>query len=231
MLSLHGPSLDLRIDPRLIFYVLLVIIAALAGLSTAAGALLHVFAWPEESFGYEVVKLFWLDSEHNIPTLYQCSVMFAASVLFVLVGKRYRRVRLGSAMPWYALAIGFTFLAWDEGAQIHETIGIHFGTSFHGSWLYFYVPAAAALFALLVPFLLRLPARTRWLLIASGAFYGGGAIGVELISQLYAGADSRTSPIYAGLATLEEVLEMFGVALLIFTLLDHLGRLQKPAKP
>lgn len=228
---LHASSFDLRIDPQRVFQVLLVLILALAVLSTAAGALMCFFSWREGSFGFEMVRLFWLDTEHNIPTLYQCSVMFAASLLFVLVGQRYHRLNLGFAAPWYVLAAAFTFLAWDEGAQIHETIGIHFGTSFDGSWLYFYVPATALLFALLVPFLRRLPARTRGLLLVSGACYVGGAVGVEFAGQLYAQAHSRVSLIYGALATLEEVLEMFGVALLIFALLDHLGSLSKSPAP
>jgi hypothetical protein len=218
---------DLTIDPRHVLRVLIGIIAALAFASTTAGTMLYLFRWPEESFGYEMVKLFWLDTEHNIPTLYQCAVMFAASGLFFLLGQKYRRERIAPAAGWYALAAAFTFLAWDEGAQIHETVGIHFGTSYGGSWLYFYAPAAAAFAAMLVPFLLRLPSRTRYLLIASGATFVAGAVVVEFFGQLYADAYGRTRPIYAGLATVEEVLEMLGVALLIYTLLEHLGALPR----
>jgi|SRR5690606_22124755 len=219
--SPHG--LKLAIHPRRVLYVLLGIIAALAFASTVAGALLYLFAWPEDSFAYEMVKLFWVDTEHNIPTLYQCMVMFAASALFFLLGEQYRRKPGAPSAGWYVLGAAFTFLAWDEGAQIHEKVGFHFGTTFDGTWLYFYVPAAAALLASLVPFLSRLPQRTRSLLLSSGMLYAAGAVGAELVGQLHAEAAGRTNAVYAALATIEEVLEMLGVAFLIFALLEHLG--------
>jgi hypothetical protein len=77
--------------------------------------------------------------------------------------------------------------------------------------------------AALIPFLFRLPARFRLLFIVSGAVYVGGGIGVEIVSQLYADASGKWDPIYAALATLEETLEMLGVALLIYALLQRLA--------
>lgn len=222
----------LAVDSWQVLKILVSIIAALTVASTVAALSLWLFEWPEGSFGYALVELFWLDTEQNIPTLYQCSALFAASVLSILVGRRSSRAGAIHGPWWYALAGLFAFLGIDEGAQLHESVGdvikAASDTTFGASWSLIYVPVALAVLAALVPFLLRLPARTRWLLVLSGAVYVGGSVAVEIAGQVHAGFFGQTNPVYAGLATIEEVLEMLGVALLIFTLLEHLRTLPQP---
>ncbi len=212
------------VSPRRVLALQAQIIALLAIASTAAGTALYFSSWPEESFGYQMVRMFWLDAEHNIPTLYQCVAMLAASALFAVIGSRYRTLGKAAA-PWFVLAGAFAFFAIDEASRIHETVGLAFGTSFGASWTYFYIPVGLALLVYFIPFLRRLPARIAGLLVLSGALLVGGAVGVEIVGQLYAGAFSKETPIYAGLATVEEVLEMLGVAVLNYTLLEHIRTL------
>lgn len=216
----------LAIDSWQALKVLVSIIAMLTAASTIAAFSLYFFEWPEDSFGYGMVKLFWLDSEQNIPTLYQCSALFAASVLFIVIGRRGRRAGTVHVSYWYGLGAVFIVLGIDEGAGLHETVGdainATYDTRFGASWSFLYIPAALVVLAWLTPFLLQLPARTRNLLILSGALYVAGSVAVEIISQIHVLSSGRTNPVYAGLATLEEVLEMLGVAVLIFALLEYL---------
>ena len=71
-----------------------------------------------------------------------------------------------------------------------------------------------------------MPARECCFLL-SAVLYVGGAAGVESLSQLYAGIAGKSTPLYVVLATLEEALEMAGIALLIYALLEHLRGLQR----
>lgn len=222
----------LALDSWQALRILVSIIAALTAASTVAAMSLWWFEWPEGSFGYTLVKLFWLDTEENIPTLYQCSALFAASLLCILIARRSVRAGAGHGPWWYVIAAVVAFLGIDEGARLHESVGAAvktaLGTRFGASWSLVYVPVALALLAALSPFLLRLPARTLWLLALSGTVYVAGSVVVEIAGQLQAVFFGQTNPLYGALATLEEVLEMLGVALLIFALLEHLRTLPQP---
>lgn len=230
--TVRRAEVTLALDSWQVLRILVSIIAALTMASTVAALSLWLFAWPENSFGYTLVKLFWLDSEENIPTLYQCSALFAASALCILIARRTARAGATHAPWWYVVAGIVAFLGIDEGARLHESLGeaikATFGTTFGASWSLVYVPAALALLAALAPFLLRLPARTLRLLVLSGAVYVAGSVVLEIIGQLESGFFGQANPVYAALATLEEVLEMLGVALLIFALLEHLRTLPQP---
>ena len=68
--------------------------------------------------------------------------------------------------------------------------------------------------------------RARARLLAAAALYLGGAAGVESAGQLYAAVAGKATPLYAALATIEEILEMAGVAVLVYALLEHLARIQ-----
>ena len=66
----------------------------------------------------------------------------------------------------------------------------------------------------------------RWL-PAAAILYVGGAAGIETLSQLHAGVAGKATPMYVALATLEEIFEMAGIAVLVYALLDHLRQLQE----
>lgn len=76
--------------------------------------------------------------------------------------------------------------------------------------------AAAALF---VPFLLMVDRRTRWMLIASGSLFVGGAVGMEMLGGYTASRLGMNSPEYFAVSAIEECLELAGITMLIVTLL------------
>ena len=71
-------------------------------------------------------------------------------------------------------------------------------------------------------FLLDLPSRTRVLFISSGILFVTGAIGFELIGGWYADKHGTGNITYALITTCEELLEMLGIALFIYTLLKYI---------
>jgi hypothetical protein len=101
-----------------------------------------------------------------------------------------------------------------------------FGTT--GLLYYGWIVPAGICVALLVlsyrRFLRSLPSRTRHLFLLAGAIFVGGAIGIEAVSGLHASVHGEESLIYHLIITVEELLEMSGVVLFIYALMDYMGR-------
>ena len=125
----------------------------------------------------------------------------------------------------------------DEGAHVHEIVIKMLKDELVGSVL---IPNQTILYAVFFPlillcliafmtkflrFLRHLPRTTLWLSLGSGTVYVTGALLIEMISQIYAVGHGKQTPIYGGLATIEEFMEMLGIALYIYTLLDYLRSL------
>ena len=90
-------------------------------------------------------------------------------------------------------------------------------------WVAPYGALVMLLAGLYAPFLDALPSRTRWGLVLSAVIFLGGAMGVEMISaSVYEQKAVRYSVLYAVLYSIEEFMEMLGVALLNFFMLDYL---------
>lgn len=89
-------------------------------------------------------------------------------------------------------------------------------------WVLIAVPVLVAGVAVFLPWLRRLPARTRLGLLVGGAVVASGAIVLETVAGAISarlGAGHPASGIVAGL---EETAELVGVAILLLTLLRHL---------
>ena len=225
-------SIDL--SARRVFLTLVVIITALVTASTIAGAVLYFLDLGES--GFRMVQLFWIDSELNIPTWYSTLTLLVSALLLGLIA----RMRRGEGDPysthWRVMAFIFVFLALDEGAAIHErTVGpvrwVLERSPLPSTTFLEVGPAWVVLGALFVlvfvfaflKFLLHLPARIRNLMFLSGAIFVTGALGFEILSHSHAVVHGQENAVYALLATVEETLEMLGIALFIYTLLLHIS--------
>lgn len=121
----------------------------------------------------------------------------------------------------------------DDGAMIHERFWIInrlIGFTYNeGVFLYSWTATAILLVAIIsgiyLKFFLSLPSRTRWLFVVAGGTFITGAIGVEMVTSyiVYTTGDG-VSPFVIGL---EETLEIVGVSILTYALLDHIKRLPK----
>lgn len=220
----------IRLSPQGFLAALCIGIATLTVLSTVAGTAFWVFRWPEDSLGRRLVNLFWLDSEHNVPTLYQVVTLCIAASLLLLVARELSSDKPDDGRRWRVLGFMFLLLAIDEGARIHERVDgylFRFDVAhIHLTPAAIYLPVLTIFGLWFLPLLRRINSRTRLLLISSGLLYVGGALCVDALSLWYARLASKETILYAAMATLEEVCEMAGVALLIYTLLEYLGQLQ-----
>jgi len=220
-------QLTILISPIRMFRLLCIAIAFFVTASTIAAAALYYCRWPMNSPQIMVVRLFWLDTEANLPTLFQSLMLLASSCLFMIVSNVTRLSGNGYTTHWKCAAFVFLYLAIDESAHIHETISelmtlVHSTVFDTLGWLIIGIPGVVIIAIAYIPFLLHLPARTRWLFLLSGSVFIASVIGLELIGQHYAMTHGKTNMLYGSLATAEECMEMIAIAILIYTLLDYL---------
>lgn len=188
--------------------------------------------WTGHDYVRGLIKLFHLDEERNVPTLFSTLLLLTAAALLIWIRRQAKLQGSRDVGKWTVLAIGFVYIAIDEFGHIHEQLilpgrellGDGAPGIFHYAWV---VPATAIVLGLTVyflGFLLRLPAPTRLGFIVGGVLFVGGAIGFEMLEgrhdKLY-GEHNLTYMVYV---TIEETLEMVGVIVFIHALLHYIDQ-------
>lgn len=192
-------------------------------------ALHYVGVWigggVEDGWREQVRRLTDLNDETSVGTWYSSFLLLAvAGLAAAQLPDAHYRDRLG----WAVLATVTVFLSIDEATAIHERLDVlhevlNFDTATTFLWVVPYSVALVSVIAVLYPFLRRLPERTRrWLTIGTG-LYLAAVLGLELVA---AGARelSWNTLVEDLLIPIEEGLEMVGIAVFVFALLD-------PARP
>ena len=177
-----------------------------------------------------IVRLLWVDGEGNVPAWYSAVLLFLCALLLAAITLAQHHQADGKLSGWLFLTLIFFFLSLDEIAQFHELSITPLRTRFeltgffHYAWI---VPAtlAVVLFVLAyAKFIARLPARTRQLFLLAGAVYIAGALGVEAVSGKQASLHGEHNLTYHAIITVEELFEMAGITLFLYSLLDYIGR-------
>ena len=200
------------------------LIAVLAVLSVAEQYVIHIVGRDDlEDF----LITFDLDAESNLPTWFASMSLLACAILLGRIAARARATGARFAGHWRALAVIFAALSLDEVARIHEHLGRLQGLwDTHGLFYFAWViPGAAAVLALtavFARFLFQLPAATRGRFIAAGVVFVAGALVVEAIGGWRAETMGMNNMTHSLIATVEEVLELAGVAMFLVALLRHL---------
>jgi hypothetical protein len=209
--------------------------AAFLTLAGLAGQWVHYALGVEHSYG--LVRSFDLDQEGNLATWFSVALLLANSLLFAAVAATRQRERKGDdggRRAWAGLALLFLAMSAEEAAAIHEMTVLPLRQLLNAGGLLYYtwvVPGGIltlCIAAAYIPFLARLPARTRRLFVLAGLIYVGGAVGFEMIGGRYASLYSTDNFRYALIAHAEETLEMSGLVVLLYALLDYLGRCAGP---
>lgn len=185
--------------------------------------LLHVgamLAWyldwlPVDEWLY--YSFFDLDEEEGLGTWFSAIILLLAGQLSWLQS----RLAPSLALWWRVLAVGFHLLSLDEVAGFHETVNTVVEDT---HWTTFGAILGGIVALGFIPFLFKLPVRTRWLCIAGGVIYLGGAVGVERGTLWYEEQDLLDTLAYNLWNTLEEGMEMLGIVIYIYALLGHAAR-------
>jgi hypothetical protein len=176
-----------------------------------------------------LVPLFYLDAEQNNPTYFSVLLMLFAALLLAVIAVLNGKQRIPHVSKWAILSFGFLLMAYDEAFQIHEMlispVRTLIGNSNLGIFYFAWVIPGIALVLVLglsfVSFLLHLPATTRFRFLMAGTLYIGGAIGVELIGGRHAELYGHENWTYTMIVTVEESLEMAGLIVFIWALLNY----------
>jgi hypothetical protein len=201
--------------------VSLLLAAAAAGLVIAH--ILAVSAWyldwlPLDDWLY--YSFFDLDEEESLGTWFSALILVIAGQLCWFQARRVAGIAGGHRAAWLLLALGFHLLSLDEIAGFHETVNTVVKDT---HWTTYGAIIGLVAGIAFLPFLWRLPARTRTLFIVSGIIYLGGAVGVEFGTLSYEEADALDSLPYNLWNALEEGMEMAGIILFIYALLHHMA--------
>ena len=184
-----------------------------------------------------ISQYFYLDGEANIPTLYSSILLLTSSFLLFFISKATNTKKY-EMFSWIGLSLIFSFLAIDEFAMIHEGAGELFAVYFNTDQIDNIVPFSLGwtlpvsiilIFLTFIywSFIFNLPKKTRFLFCLSAIIFVSGAIGFEIIG-LNIESDVISNVPYVlflliEIINIEELFEMIGVSLFIFSLLDYLN--------
>lgn len=174
-----------------------------------------------------VLMLWNVDAEVSIPTWFAQSLLIVAAGLLFLIAKSTRRDK----PYWYILAGVMIFMSIDEGASIHELLitpmrgllNIETGPLYY-TWVVVYGLGLGVAGLFFLRFYARLGRKTRWLLAVALAAFLAGALGIEMLGGWIISQADLTWQFYAAVVGVEELFEMLGASLLIYTLLDFMSR-------
>ncbi len=218
--------MEFRLRPLRVLVGLLAVVSALLVANLLGLLSTHILA--EDAPYQKLVPAFDFRQEHNIPTLYAASAIMLCALLLTFIGFSMRPTDRVQSNHWLVLAGVFGFLACDELFAFHERLIVPIrallGTSglLNWPWMIPYGIGLAALCAAYLPWLLRLPRRTRRLFIGSGIVFVAGAIGFEMLGARESDLRGNQGAFFGVLYTFEELFEMLGIAFFIHALLLYI---------
>ena len=198
-------------------------------LTTAALLMAHtltqvgIYGFGADKHWLDVVNM---DRELNLPTLFSTLLLIMSAVLL----QRLSTIEWNdNAADWTLLSRIFGFLALDEALQIHEILilpglrhQIH--PALASTWVIPYGLIALGLLWRFRRFLTALPAKTSARFLRAGSIYLTGAIGMEMVGSfaVRSGLIRLHSFWYGAITGIEESLELFGLILFLYALMQEL---------
>lgn len=180
-----------------------------------------------------VVTKISVNTERSVPTFYAVGLLLLASSLCWGIGHASRLGLLSKrseGRQWILLSIVFIGLSLDEAISIHEEMNAMRSVVYLPStnvlrwpWIIPGTVFAATVFVWYVPLLRALPRRTARLIFAAGVIYVAGAVGMEMVNSVLLSEAHNEFTVYKTAISYhaEELLEMTGVILFIYGLLDY----------
>lgn len=183
-------------------------------------------------------RLLNMDREMSLPAWFSSVLLCGVGLAMWVAAWVHRQHMTKGVLGWGVLGLFFIGLSLDESAAIHEVLVPRaqaiLGEYATGLLFYaWYVPvllACSILLAILWPFLRSLPRRTFWLLALGVAVYVCGAVVFESLMGMAvepSGVDEpplQNPPLHmVFLLVMEEALEMVGITLLLYAMLDYLA--------
>lgn len=177
---------------------------------------------------FGLIRLFNLNEEDNVPSLYSGLTSILSAALFLMIGITKRKESAPYAWHWIGLCFAFLFIASDELFYFHERIDTLLRHKFQLTGMFFYVwiiPYSAVALGIAIAYLrffFALSTRFRILFSLAATLFLGGAVGIEAISGTIAEKDGVMNFAYIACATIEETCEMLGITVLVYGLFTYI---------
>jgi hypothetical protein len=221
---------QLRIYPKKTALIFFTIVISLTVLHSIA---LTVLLSTGNQDLMEITDYVDLDIEKNLPSFYSAFAIFLCSLLFFCISLLEKK-QVRQRCYWLGLAAVFLFLSLDEAFVLHEGLGdyteeyikttgiLQASGLLYFPWIIPYGILTTLLGVLYFRFILHLPRKTTVLLILSAIIFLTGAAFFDMLGGREAELHGYYSITYTVLYTIEEFLEMSGIVLLMYTLLDYI---------
>lgn len=225
MLGKQDSAIALELSPRHFYQSITLLIT---GIVFASGLGQFAYAhWPQLPGLGLVARIVDIDAERSLPTAYSSLALFCCALLQAVIAASPRLTVARFAKRWRRLAWIFFCLSLDELLGFHELaidpVRAHLNVDgvFYFAWV---VPALFLVSFFFISFLrfwLHLPRQPRALFLIAALCFVGGALGVEMVNGYYINRWGEDG-IYLALQHLEEFLEMWGIATLLYAMLSYI---------
>ena len=195
--------------------------------------LAHILGRIFFDIGYDT-GMFNLDVEKNIPSVYSALLLASSGFFLVLIAIKTKKLKEKFVSHWFFLGIVFMFLAADEFFVIHESLvepireSLNTSGLLYFAWIIPYSIFIIILFLTYLKFLKNLPRDIYLKFIVSGFLFIFGGIFIESFGGKYIESRSwQKDDIWFMLITLEEMFEIIGISLFLYTLLVYVQKYLK----
>lgn len=178
------------------------------------------------------IRLFNINGEANIPTWFSSSILLLCSFLLGIIALLKKMEKKPYIFHWAILSGIFLYISLDEAAILHEMAikSLRYTFNLTGYFYYGWIIPAGIIVLIVgltyLKFLAHLPKKTKRLFILAGCIFVGGAIGLEALGGQYDYMFDQGQITNDGftsiLETCEEFMEMTGVVIFIYALLDYM---------
>lgn len=222
----------MKLYPKRIFRVMLQIIGVLLFFQILI-LLSETFTVHNKVTSY-IKHFFNFHAENNFPAYISSLFLVMAGMLSLLLGVNSNEQDKRHRTRWKVLGGLFFFLAFDEAIQIHEVIsqglrnnlGEQLPGFLHYAWVIPYALLVVVALIYFFKFVWNLPVRLKNLIFIAGFVYVFGALGLEIVESYIDTSIGTDNLLYMVLVSIEESLEMLGIAIMCYALLIRLSSLK-----
>ena len=193
---------------------------------------LYDFRFKDSTDLNRYAKFFLFDYENNLPTIYSALMLFISSALSLYI-PFIKEIKKTQKSYWILITIIFAFLSLDEWKMIHERMNepvslliyqqFKISIAMSSAWTYMYAILAILFGLIFAVFTFKLPEETRNLFIISFSLFVAGSIGMEFLTVQFLGLVQQNT-VYLLTHTMEELLEMSGIAIFNYALIKYILR-------
>lgn len=185
-----------------------------------------------DTLGSFLILLFDFNQEANIPSFFSTLQFLAASLLLLIIAL-FKKSNGKKHLGWLGISLLFFLLMLDEAVSIHEFLFTYLQEKYHNSSLFYYISLFVFGFVLVgialiyIPFFNHLNKKLLIGMLSSMGIFLLGAIVFERIGNNIFDTYGLSFG-YRLIYTVEETLEMLGLAIFINTLNWYIGiKIQK----